>query len=37
MKIQVSSGKWLSQVKAMAVGSSCRFYKAETIHLNKVI
>ena len=37
MKIHVSPGKRLSQAKAMAVGSSCRFYEAGTFHLNKMI
>ena len=37
MKIDISSGKWLSQAKAIAVSSSCRVCEARTFHHNKMI
>ena len=37
MKIGISSGKWLSQAKAMATSSSCRVCEARTFYLTKVM
>ena len=37
MKVDISSGKWLCQAKAMAMNSSCKVCKAMTFHLNKMI
>ena len=37
MKIDISSGKWLCQAKAMAANSSCKVFKVRTFHLDKMI